>query len=78
MTLTVAFLYWLMGSASLCAGGFILHWLWQRHLHPLGQALYGWPQPAINDTIPLSVWPWVFIGLAIVGGMFFVGHMAGF
>jgi len=76
MPITLA--HWLAGSAIVCAGAFALHWLWQRHIHPLGQRLYGWPEPARNEAMPLAFWPWVFIGLVVFGGLFFVGHAAGF
>jgi len=72
MPITLA--HWLAGSAIVCAVLFALHWFWQRHIHPL----LGWPQPVGNEAMPLAFWPYVFIGLVIVGGLFFVGHAAGF
>jgi len=76
--MNLTFAHWLAGSAGLCAACFALHWLWGRHIRPLLESLYSVPALAQNEAIPLSVWPYVFIGLAIFGGLFFGGHVAGF
>jgi len=70
--------HWLAGSALFCAGGFALHWIWQRCIAHWLQSRWGIAPPAVNDTIPLSVWPGAFIALATFGGLFFIGNIAGF
>jgi len=76
MNLTL--IHWLAGSAILCAACFALHWLWGRYLYPLLQVLYGWPELAENEAMPLAFWPVAFIALVVIGLMAFVGHAAGF